>query len=686
MQTRIRKSLYTSAAILAVATAVPQAPAEATFGGGSHMAAFGSTGGSHMAAANRMRMNNSNVQVSRSAELNRSTGRTDGAAGQSAASQGAGSHRAGQNVANLGVDKGPADRGVRPTATHDNAPGTGKAVGTTTDPQAHYTTLVTTNHDGTKSLTVRDDEGRVVLGRTLGFPKDRPINGQDTAQATGQPADRPTASPTPAPATHTPAPATDGSRTATTPSDAPKPQAVVSDAKPGSGAGERPAATPSVPATDGGRPATVTDRDGNRVVFNGYDPYTRHDVKIVVTPGGMHFITVRDPQTGRIIDDWHWQEVPGGNSTTLRTQEKPAAPPAHDGTHTTADGTHPNGTTPVYQPINLVHACRQTIEQQQADAWERGDFWTPPVYDPAGESPFMKGVHDDKAAAEADLAQAIWQRNASTLPGAVWDQAHGDPIAHAEQSIMRSDWMIAIYQEAWWRTANSGHSNQVSHAYAQIQVDNWRNKSLADFEQAFGNHYAALGMEISGNALGNLQKLVAECAPTVAARSVARTATTTTTTAVRELATDAAGTQATRATAPPPIQGRAASILLANDTAAASCAKVKPIRGWYSVFMHGNADQVGLLVNGKAGTQVIPVGVKSVKAAMIRTGYRGGGVILYACKAGELAEGVAQQLADELEATVWAPTTKVGVTDSGRMVMLDGGRMKPFYPTLPATP
>jgi hypothetical protein len=328
---------------------------------------------------------------------------------------------------------------------------------------------------------------------------------------------------------------------------------------------------------------------------------------------------------------------------------------------------------------------RRTIEQQQADDWDRGEFWKPPVYNPTGESSFMKGVREDKANAQTDIVNAEQERHNSTMPDGLWEQAHGDPIGHAQESIKRRNWMIEIYEEAYLHGIDLGLSNLASHAYAQIKLDEWRAKSLEDFEQTFGTHFAQLGQAISGDPLGNLQKMIAQGVPVVVVKTVSTTART----AAQELGT---GTTA-RPTVPngppppppPPVASEGASILLANESIATNCSNVKPTPGWHNVFIHGNGTGFGFKLGGKTGVETIRVGVKTLKDAMIRTGYKGGPVVLNSCSTGSLAEGAAQQLADELGETVLAPTSSVGVTKSGRVVTMNGGQWNLFFPTLTPT-
>src|SRR5262245_38256129 len=179
--------------------------------------------------------------------------------------------------------------------------------------------------------------------------------------------------------------------------------------------------------------------------------------------------------------------------------------------------------------------------------------------------------------------------------------------------------MIAIYEEAYINGIYIGLSNLAAHAYAQNKLDEWRDKSLEDFEQAFGAHYPQLGLAISGDALGNLQRLIAEGVPTVVVKTVSTTAETT----VQELGTGTAASSAAR----PPISGPNASYLMANDQLVTNCTKVKPTPGWHNVFVHGNGNGFGLKINGQA----VRVSPAMVKDAMVRTGYKGGPVILNSC-------------------------------------------------------
>jgi hypothetical protein len=349
----------------------------------------------------------------------------------------------------------------------------------------------------------------------------------------------------------------------------------------------------------------------------------------------------------------------------------------------TTDAAREMPASTVSAPPPIPRAPRRwTVEQEQADAWEQGETWHPPVYNPVGESSFILGVREDKTNDLAKLNMAELERHNSFLSDGVWDQLHGDPIGHAKSSIMRRNWMIEIYEDAYIHAIGIGMSNLASHAYAQIQVDKWKDKSLQDFEQTFGTHFAQLGQAISGDSLGNLQKVIAEGVPVTVVRTTATTA--------EELELGAGTTGKAITKGPPPIQAENTSILLANEELAGNCTKLKETPGWYNVVVHGQrgAKNFILKIFQRGTKQVIriPIGAKTVKAAMVRTGYKGGPVILNSCWSGSTAEGVAQQLADELGEKVLAPTTKIAINKAGRVRTLFNGRWEIFLPTFPATP
>ena len=202
-------------------------------------------------------------------------------------------------------------------------------------------------------------------------------------------------------------------------------------------------------------------------------------------------------------------------------------------------------------------------------------------------------MREDKANAVADLVKGKGTYD-STMPDGLWDQVHRDPIGHAISSIRRRNWMIAIYEEAYLHGINVSLDNLASHAYAQIKLREWFDKSLEDFEQTFGKHYAQLGQAISGDALGNLQKMIAQGVPVV----VVKTASTTTQTATQELSTaTTAGKTYTPPSGPkPPISGDNSTILFANEKLAQKCAKSSPTSGFHSVYVHGNAKGFGMKI------------------------------------------------------------------------------------------
>lgn len=310
---------------------------------------------------------------------------------------------------------------------------------------------------------------------------------------------------------------------------------------------------------------------------------------------------------------------------------------------------------------------RWTVEQQQAYVWEHWDG----NYDPNGEYAFVTG-------ARADLQNP----------------------EYGEDTKRIRTWIISIYEEAYKHSRSQGYDNLVAHAYARIQVDEWRNASLEQFEQTFGTHYAQFGMALSGDALGNVQKLVAEGVPVTAAKFIPRSQLTGVGAVEDAQATVGAVAEGGVGTgAKPPVGAMAApptkAYLLANDTKAIMQAlKIKPKPGFFDVVCHGEANSFSLNVSGKW----VDVGPKTIADAMKKAGYEGGPVRLIACDTGAHAEGAAQQLADVLGTTVEAPTGKVWALDNGgtfvaKAQKVNGkwqigqqGGWAQFHPTLPKTP
>jgi hypothetical protein len=194
----------------------------------------------------------------------------------------------------------------------------------------------------------------------------------------------------------------------------------------------------------------------------------------------------------------------GTTQEELDKANQPVAPGSLPATGTSTDGDGTDETGDRWRETN-----KGMVEKAKAEEpWDG-------VYDPKGESDWMKGVREDKAAAEARLKQAVkdrWGGNEdgviSGVEGAAYDQVHGDPIRHEQDLILRRVWQIEIYEAAYKKGRLSGLSNLAAHAYAQIQLDKWRDKSLEDFEQTFGTHFAQLGQAISGDPIGNLNKAI----------------------------------------------------------------------------------------------------------------------------------------------------------------------------------
>jgi len=323
---------------------------------------------------------------------------------------------------------------------------------------------------------------------------------------------------------------------------------------------------------------------------------------------------------------------------------------------------------------------RWTVEQLQAFVWESWDG----TYDPEGEYAFVAGARSDLV-----------------------NPDYGDDTKRIRL------WIIAIYEEAYKHSRRQGYSNLVAHAYAHIKVDEWRAASLEQFEQTFGTHYAQFGMALSGDALGNVQRLVAEGVPVTAIRIVPRSqltgvgavsdAESAAGTVVEEGGTVVeeggtvveGGTQVASGPAvatPAPVPARA--YLLANDNNAIMQAlKIRPKPGVFDVFCHGHPDGFLLKIGGKW----VKVGPKTLVEAMRRSGYSGGPVRLICCDTGANVEGAAQQVADLIGDSVEAPTGKVWALDNGgtfvgKATKVNGhwqihseGHWEHFHPTLPAT-
>jgi hypothetical protein len=110
--------------------------------------------------------------------------------------------------------------------------------------------------------------------------------------------------------------------------------------------------------------------------------------------------------------------------------------------------------------------------------------------------------------------------------------------------------------------------------------------------------------------------------------------------------------------------------------------RLKPEKGYHDVLVHGNPKQAGIYI----GEDAVAFGPKTIADAMRRTGYKGGPVRLISCKAGELPEGFAQKLADELHSrypnsgvAVLAADKNISFKPTGQVTR--PANLKPYYPT-----
>lgn len=290
-----------------------------------------------------------------------------------------------------------------------------------------------------------------------------------------------------------------------------------------------------------------------------------------------------------------------------------------------------------------------TVEQRQAYIWEHWDG----AYDPRGEYDFVTGARQDLVNPDYD-----------------------------DDTKRIRKWIISIYEEAYKHSRSQGYENLVAHAYAQIKLEDWKQASLDQFEQAFGEHFQNLGMALSGDPLGNVQKLVAQGVSVQAAKFVPRD----------QLKGPYAKSQAKVVPTPPkPVDSAPGkSLLLANDASGiASGLRVKPRPGFYDVVCHGEANGFSLKINGKW----TDVSAATIADAMAKTGYKSGAPVrLVACDTGVHAQGAAQQLSNILKTKVVAPTGKVWVLQNGELFVAEAvfqnGKWVPVRPAgwVPFTP
>ncbi|MBV8206538.1 MAG: hypothetical protein JO041_07085 [Acidobacteria bacterium] len=108
-------------------------------------------------------------------------------------------------------------------------------------------------------------------------------------------------------------------------------------------------------------------------------------------------------------------------------------------------------------------------------------------YDPTGEGKWIKGVREDKVNLEKEN-----------------DSSKKD-------YLMRRNWQIEIYEDAYAHARRDlGMDNLTAHAYAQIKLQDWLDKSLEDFEQTFATHFAQLGQALAADPFHGLNSAIEE--------------------------------------------------------------------------------------------------------------------------------------------------------------------------------
>jgi hypothetical protein len=144
---------------------------------------------------------------------------------------------------------------------------------------------------------------------------------------------------------------------------------------------------------------------------------------------------------------------------------------------------------------------RRTIEQQQADEWDKGITRRPDWdgdYNPTGEGNYIKGVREDAANIRATIAKLTEERHDSCAPDWFWDWKEGNPIWKQETYLMRRQWMIEIYEAAYERGRLQGLDNLAAHAYAQIKLDEWRQEAVDQFVNTMIEHLQNFQGAING--------------------------------------------------------------------------------------------------------------------------------------------------------------------------------------------
>jgi filamentous hemagglutinin len=132
-----------------------------------------------------------------------------------------------------------------------------------------------------------------------------------------------------------------------------------------------------------------------------------------------------------------------------------------------------------------------------------------------------------------------------------------------------------------------------------------------------------------------------------------------------------------------PAEAVALGTKLGNDTATLNAAKwLKEEPGFYDVVVHGNSQNVGLVVNGEF--QLLD---QRALATYIQKqpSYGGGSIRLASCETGACTAGFAQNLANKLGVPVKAPTDTLFVYPNGKVVIgpnpyTNSGEWKIFFP------
>lgn len=107
-----------------------------------------------------------------------------------------------------------------------------------------------------------------------------------------------------------------------------------------------------------------------------------------------------------------------------------------------------------------------------------------------------------------------------------------------------------------------------------------------------------------------------------------------------------------------------------NDQAYAFFKKIDELDGYEDILIH--ADEKGFIYETTGGTNIIYTA--SELADILRSdfdAYHGKDIRLLSCGSGRLSDGLAQQLADELQVNVLAPTETLWIRDDGALFISD---------------